>query len=121
MSETLYRERILDHYRYPRNYGVLKKATHEGGLSNISCGDAVQFRVRITKGTITDIAFTGEGCAISMAGASLTSEYLKGKKASLIQKMTKKDIEKILQIPISGARERCAMLALDTLKQLKKI
>jgi nitrogen fixation NifU-like protein len=121
MEELLYRERILDHYRYPRNFGFLKKATHTGGLRNISCGDAVQFRIRAVKGKIADIGFTGDGCAISMAGASLTSEYAKGKSVSLIQKMTKKDIEKILQIPISGARERCAMLAIETLKQLEKI
>lgn len=121
MTELLYRQHIIDHYRYPRNFGKLKNPTHAFGYANISCGDQVQFQVRAVRDTIADIAFTGEGCAISMAGASMTSEFAKGKTLTAIQKLAKKDVEKLLGISVSGARERCAMLAVDTLQQLQKI
>ena len=121
MQDSIYKEKILDHYRYPHNFGVLKKPTHRAGHQNISCGDALQFQARVEKGKITDIAFTGNGCAISMASASLLSEYLKNKSLTTIKKFSKKDIEKLLGIQISHAREKCAMLGVETLKQLKKI
>ena len=120
MSEEIYRQKILDHYRHPRNFGTLKKATHAAGHQNISCGDAVQFQVRIVKGRVADIAFTGEGCAVSIAAASMLSEFAKNKALKTILKMDKPAIEKIIGISVSGAREQCAMLGLETLKQLQK-
>lgn len=120
MSEQLYRQQIIDHYKYPRNFGKIKKYTHAFGHQNISCGDQLQFRVFIERGKIKNIGFTGEGCAISIASASLLSEHLIEKSFALIDKLKKKDIEKLLGIPISGGRELCAMLALETVKRLKK-
>lgn len=121
MTELLYRQHIIDHYRYPRNFGRLKKPTHAFGHANISCGDQVQFQARIIGNRIIDVAFTGEGCAISMAANSLTSEFVKGKTLTFIQKLTLREIQRLLGISVSPARERCAMLAADTLKQMEKI
>ncbi|MEK7584663.1 MAG: iron-sulfur cluster assembly scaffold protein [Patescibacteria group bacterium] len=120
MHDVVYRQNIIDHYRNPRNFGVLKKPTHKAGYANVSCGDQVQFQATIVKGKIKDIAFTGTGCALSVAGASLISEYAKGRSLSSLKKFTLKDLEKLLKIPISGAREGCAMLGLSTLQQLSK-
>ena len=119
MHEGVYHHNIIDHYRNPRNFGALKKPTHTAGHANVSCGDQVQFQANIVKGKIKDIAFTGSGCAISMAGASLLSEYAKGKALSSLHKLTLKDVEKLLKIPISGAREKCAMLGLETIQKLQ--
>ena len=121
MHDPIYRQRIIDHYRHPRHFGVLKKPTHAFGYANISCGDSLQFQVRIESNTIKELGFTGEGCAVSIAGASLLSEYLIDKPAVVIKNLAEKDIEKLMQIPVTGARAMCAMLGLDTLKQLKKI
>ncbi len=120
MSEELYRHKILDHYRSPRNFGVLKNATHSAGHANISCGDQVQFQAIIKGGKIVDLAFSGEGCAVSTAAASMIGEYALGKSFAGIKKLDKKSIEKLLGIKVTGAREKCAMLGLDTLQQLQK-
>jgi len=120
MHEAIYRQHIIDHYRTPRNFGTLAKPTHTAGYANVSCGDQVQFQAVVVKGKIKDIAFTGTGCALSVAGTSLISEYAKGKTLAALHKLTIKDVEKLLKIPISGAREGCAMLGLETIRQLQK-
>lgn len=120
MHDEVYRHNIIDHYRNPRNFGVLKKPTYKAGHANVSCGDQVQFQARIVKGKIIDLAFTGEGCAVSIAATSMLSEFAKGKTLSAIKKLGKKDIEKLLGIPISGAREKCAMLGLETVQKLQR-
>lgn len=119
MHDPLYRHNILDHYRNPRHFGILKKYTHEAGHQNISCGDALQFQVLVEKGKIKELAFTGAGCAISIAAASMTAEALIGKPLSALQKMEKKEIETLLKTPLSSARILCAMLGLETLKKLR--
>ncbi|MBI4090926.1 MAG: iron-sulfur cluster assembly scaffold protein [Candidatus Komeilibacteria bacterium] len=121
MHETIYRHNIIDHYRNPRNFGKLKHATHSAGHANVSCGDQVQFQARVEKGRIKELAFTGDGCAVSIAATSMLSEFAKGKALSAIKKLGEEDIEKLLGIPISGARERCAMLGLETLQALEAI
>lgn len=121
MHEAIYRHNIIDHFRNPRNFGVLKRPTLKAGHANVSCGDQLQFQAVIVKGKIKDIAFTGAGCAISMAGASMLSEYAKGRVLSSLKKLTLKDVEKLLKIPVSGAREACAMLGLETIRQLQPI
>ena len=120
MHDEIYRQKILDHYKHPRNFGELSKYTHEFGHQNISCGDQLQFRVHAPDGIIKQVGFTGSGCAVSMAAASLLSESLIGKKLDSIQELTKDDIESLLGISVSGARELCATLALETLKRLEK-
>jgi nitrogen fixation protein NifU and related proteins len=121
MSTDLFRQNIIDHFKHPRHFGVLKKPTHEAGLKNMSCGDAIQIQAVIKSGKIADIAFTGTGCAISMAAASMLVEHALGTSFASIQKMSIKDIEKLLKTPISAGREKCAIMGLETLKQLHKV
>ena len=121
MSEELYRHKILDHYRSPRNFGLLKKPTHSAGHANVSCGDQIQFQAIIKNGKIMDLAFSGEGCAVSTAATSMIGEYALGKSFTSIKKLSKKNVEKLLGISVSGAREKCAMLGLQTLQQLEKV
>lgn len=121
MSEEIYRQRILDHYRHPRNFGKISGATHAYGQANASCGDQLQFQVRVVKNKIKQIGFTGSGCAISMASASLLADHLAGRPLNAIKKISLRLMRQLLQIPISPARENCALLAALTLNKLEKI
>lgn len=75
----LYQELILDHGRRPRNFGKLDCATHVKEGYNPLCGDRLTVYLTEKDGLITDVKFEGQGCAISMASASLMTEILKGK------------------------------------------
>lgn len=108
----IYRQDILDHFKRPRNFGELKKATHKAMDRNASCGDVIEMSLIIEKGRVKAVKFKGEGCAVSMAGSSMLTEKIKGKKVEEIAKMGDKDIVKMLNIEISPARKKCAGLGL---------
>jgi nitrogen fixation NifU-like protein len=75
----LYQDIILDHGRYPRNFRALEVPSHVAHGHNPLCGDKVVVYVNIADGIVTDVSFEGQGCAISVASASLMTEILKGK------------------------------------------
>jgi nitrogen fixation NifU-like protein len=81
MSELreLYQELILDHNKNPRNYHSLEDATHQANGHNPLCGDKIKVFIKIESDIITDLSFTGSGCAISQSSASLMTSFLKGK------------------------------------------
>jgi nitrogen fixation NifU-like protein len=114
--DDLYRDYILEHYRRPHNFGVLEDATasHEG--ANPLCGDRITLQVRVKDGTIDGVAFTGRGCAISQASASLLTDEIRGKPVETAAGMTPSDVLELLGIEISPARMKCALLSLDTLQ-----
>lgn len=98
--EELYSEIILDHCKRPRNYGVLPDATVVVRGENASCGDDIQVSMKLSPDRIEDIRFTGHGCAICMASASLMSIKLKnsdrtaaGKLISAFRKMLTEESE----------------------------
>jgi nitrogen fixation NifU-like protein len=78
----LYRDVILDHNRRPRNFGVLEPADARAEGFNPMCGDRLTLRLKLADGTISDIRFEGQGCAISTASASLMTEAVKGRSRS---------------------------------------
>jgi nitrogen fixation NifU-like protein len=82
VDTELYLDLILDHYRNPRNYGTLPRATHRARGHNPLCGDRVSLELLVENGTIVDLKFEGAGCAISTASASLMTEAVKGKSLS---------------------------------------
>src|ERR1043166_1203029 len=75
----LYQEVILDHSRHPRHFGALEHPTHRADGHNPLCGDKVSVTLDLKDGRIADIRFSGKGCAISQASASLMSEMLAGR------------------------------------------
>lgn len=81
----LYQEVILDHCRHPRHFGELANATHQAKGLNPFCGDEVGVALILNNNIINDIQFTGKGCAICMASASLMCEELQGKTANQMQ------------------------------------
>ena len=79
---SIYGDIILDHYQFPRNNTKLEHPTHMVHVSNPLCGDEIDMEAIVEKGVLTEIGFHGQGCAISVASASLLTEYAKGKKVS---------------------------------------
>lgn len=78
----LYQEVILDHYRKPRNKGVIDESTHTLTLNNPLCGDVIDLLLTVRDGKIVDAGFEGHGCSISQASASMMTERLKGRSIS---------------------------------------
>lgn len=117
MTDELYKEIILDHHKNPRHFGTLKKPTHQAHLENTLCGDEVTMQVRVEKGKVTDVAFSGRGCAITIASSSLLTDAVLGKALGAVKKLGSKDIDKLLGVKVGPAREKCAYLGLETLKK----
>jgi nitrogen fixation NifU-like protein len=116
--DDLYRDEILEHYRQPHNFGTLEDpdATYEG--SNPLCGDRITMMLEIgDNDQITDVAFTGRGCAVSQASASMLTDEIKGKTLEDIGVLQSQDVLDLLGIEISPARLKCALLSLDTLQR----
>lgn len=117
---SLYQNLILDHYRNPRNHGVLKKATHHGIGNNPTCGDTLQMDIIVKNDIIEDVKFSGAGCAISQASASLLTEYVKKKPRKVTLTLEPKDVLELLGVTLSPNRLKCGLLSLETLKKTLK-
>ena len=119
--DDLYRDEILEHYRNPHNFGILESPTTAKEGANPLCGDRITLMLGINdSGTIEDVAFTGRGCAISQASASMLTDEIKGKPLTEIANLGKQDVLENLGIEISPARMKCAMLSLETLREAVK-
>ena len=117
MGSDLYREQILDHYRHPRNYGTLEDADISHEDHNPLCGDQVRFEVRLDEGgRVVQAAFTGRGCAISQATASMLTEAVQGKTLDEIKAMDQQTVLGLLGIALSPVRLKCALLPLKVLQ-----
>ena len=117
MTDFLYQDTILEHYRHPHHWRELPEAEVSSTLSNPSCGDELTVYLVLENNMIRDISFTGVGCAISIAAASMLSDVVIGKKIGKVLDMDKNDIISLLGVSISPARERCSTLALETMKK----
>jgi nitrogen fixation protein NifU and related proteins len=117
MSDDIYREIILDHYRNPRNKGKLAEADVSVHDSNPLCGDEIDMHLKIESNTVRDVKFEGRGCAISQASASMLTEMVMGKDLEFIKGLKKEDIlENIGLTNLGPARIKCALLSLKVLK-----
>ena len=117
MSDDIYREIILDHYRNPRNKGKLIDADVSIHDRNPLCGDEVDIHLKVDGDNVRDIKFEGRGCAISQASASMLTEMVMGKALTSVKGLTKEDIlENIGLLNLGPARIKCALLSLKVLK-----
>lgn len=114
---SVYTEIILDHYQNPRNFGRLKKFTHQGQGANPLCGDKISIQAFIKDEKIIDIKFYASGCAISLASASMLSTYVKGKTKKELKKIDKKFIINMLRVNLGVNRIKCALLPLEVLQK----
>jgi nitrogen fixation NifU-like protein len=115
--DDFYRENILDHYRDPRNKGTLDEATHSHEENNPLCGDVIRIDLHVNENSIIDkVAFSGKGCAISQASASMLTEMIEGKTLDEAKEIGKEEILEALGIEIGPVRMKCALLSLKVLK-----
>jgi nitrogen fixation NifU-like protein len=115
--DDFYKENILDHYRHPRNAGKLEHPTHSHEEHNPLCGDVIRMDLRVNEDNIIDqVAFTGKGCAISQASASMLTEMIQGKTLDEAKEIGKEQILEALGIEIGPVRLKCALLSLKVLK-----
>ena len=138
-NNELYQEMILDHYKNPRNRGSLEHCTHHAEGQNPLCGDELEIEVEVDGDIIKNVAFSGDGCAISQASASMMTESLKGKTIDEAMEIYKDvhlmitgklpddvDVSKLGKLQVLEgvqdypARVKCASLAWHTLKNALK-
>ena len=117
---SIYKERILQHFTSPHNFGRLPSATSKIILDNPLCGDVIQMEVEVVNGVIKHAMFTGKGCAISKASASLLTDKVKNMKVSELRKWDKTSIMKMLGIELGPNRLKCALLPLEALQKAIK-
>jgi len=114
--DDLYRDYILEHYRRPHNFGVIEDPSASIEGSNPLCGDRITLQIGVHDGVVERIGFTGRGCAISQASASLLTDEIKGKPLTEAAAFRADDLLDLLGIEISPARLKCAMLSHETLQ-----
>ena len=111
-----YEEVILEHWRNPRNKGSLENPDIDVVEANPLCGDVVRLQLSVKEGTVKDVRFEGQGCAISQAAASLLTEMIKGKTLSELKEMKDEELLSALGGVIK-TRLSCALLPLRALRK----
>ena len=111
-----YEEVILEHWRNPRNKGSLENPDIDVVEANPLCGDVVRLQLSVKEGTVKDVRFEGQGCAISQAAASLLTEMIKGKTISELKEMKDEELLSALG-GVINTRLSCALLPLRALRK----
>ena len=130
----MYRDEILEHFKDPQNFRKIEEPTYTAKEVNPFCGDDIEIFIKakshpeqsegskrdssadsLRMTTVEDISFLGKGCAISIAAASLLTEYAKGKTVKDLKEIKEDDMIDLLSIDVSESRKKCALLAFATL------
>jgi nitrogen fixation NifU-like protein len=118
--DDLYRENILDHYKQPRNWSPPTPELEDPDLEfedfNPMCGDELKVQIRVQDDRVADVRFSGHGCAISQASASMASEEVVGMPVSELVRLDRDFVLDLLGIEVSATRMKCALLSLKVLK-----
>lgn len=118
MTHEMYQQNILDHYKHPRNFGEIPDAPAKAHAANPLCGDELEYFLAFDANNIVaDVKFSGRGCTITVASASMLSEKLKGMSRVAIEAMTNDEAVALLGVPVNPARMKCATLALEAVQQ----
>lgn len=117
MAYDMYQELILQHYRSPQNFGKIDHPDLAGEESNPLCGDHITLQLRLDAEhrRIVDVKFSGDGCAISVASTSLLTQKLKDSSLEDAGRLTRDDILKLVAIPLSPVRVKCALTGFTAL------
>ena len=116
MSKGIYQGKVLDHARNPRNRGILEPADYSHEDAGSVCGDEVRIDVRVTGDRIAEVAFSGRGCAVSQASASVLTELLANMALDDVKALSEDDLLAAIGVPIGPARLECALLSLSVLR-----
>ena len=115
--DDLYREQILEHYKQPHNWGELDDPDLEFEDNNPLCGDELKVQLKVNgDNRIEDVRFSGQGCAISQAAASMASDEVIGMPVDDLLRLDRSFVLDLLGIDISATRIKCALLSLKVLK-----
>ena len=114
--DDLYRENILEHYKQPRNFGTLEDPDLEFEDNNPLCGDELKVQFKVEDDHVAAVRFSGHGCAISQASASMASDEVIGMPVDDLVKLERDFVLDLLGIDISATRMKCALLSLKVLK-----
>lgn len=114
---NLFAEEIISHYEHPHNKGKMVSPSSKMHGFNPTCGDELTLYLSIENGRIKDAKFEGSGCAISMASASMLTDYIKGAELKKLEGMGVKDIIGLIGLDPGPARLKCATLSLRALKE----
>ena len=114
--DDLYRENILEHYKQPRNFGELPDPDLEFEDNNPLCGDELKVQFKVEGDRVADVRFSGHGCAISQASASMASDEVVGMPVADLLTLDRSFVLDLLGIDISATRMKCALLSLKVIK-----
>jgi nitrogen fixation NifU-like protein len=117
MPVNIYAEEIIANYEHPHNKGSMKGESISMHNLNPLCGDDITMHLMVKGNVLKDVKFEGSGCAISMATASMLTDYVKGKSLAEIERMGVKSVFELIGFDPGPARLKCATLSLRTLKE----
>ena len=111
---VLYSEKLLDHFRHPRNYGALTEPDVSYESFNPLCGDRIRIELKLEDKNVKEARFRGDGCAISIAAASLLTEILTGR--DICDAVSNEELIDALESDIQPSRIQCALLSLEAVR-----
>lgn len=117
MSDLMYKEQIMDHFRNPRNFGKIESADISFTDYNPFCGDEITVQVKFENDKVKEVKFHGKGCAISQASASLLTEMVKEKNIEELRNIKNEQLTETLGIHLGPVRIKCALLGLKALQK----
>ena len=112
---ALYSEKVMDHFRNPRNVGVIEDADGVGEVGNAKCGDIMKIYLKIEDDTIRDVKFETFGCGSAIASSSMATELIKGKPVSEALRLSNKAVVEALD-GLPAAKVHCSVLAEEAIK-----
>ena len=112
---ALYSEKVMDHFRNPRNVGVLEDANGIGEVGNAKCGDIMKMYLKIDDDIITDVKFETFGCGSAIASSSMATELIKGKPVEDALKLTNQAVAEALD-GLPDYKMHCSVLAEEAIK-----
>ncbi len=116
---ALYSEKVMDHFRNPRNVGVIENADGVGEVGNAKCGDIMKIYLKIESGVIADVKFETFGCGSAIASSSMATEMIKGKPVSDALALTNKAVAEALD-GLPAYKMHCSVLAEEAIKKALK-
>ncbi len=112
---ALYSETVMDHFRHPRNVGVIEDADAVGEVGNAKCGDIMKMYMKIIDGIIEDVKFETFGCGSAIASSSMATELIKGKPLEEVRKLTNKAVAEALD-GLPAYKMHCSVLAQEAIE-----